>query len=448
MPQRSMGQVFETRTGVDTLTLAERISLHTNVVDWALLVPNIGVEFDIKNTNWNRHAVGVSFKTRWQTNSTYKQRYFYTLTEGRIYWRNYWRSRQIDPRNDINPHTNFIDRLFSQRRTRVKHPKTTYYRGVYVSASDYSFRFGKEGRQGKAVSAGITYGCLRPLYQFKSGNSLDLEMGIDVGFMATKTEKFGLDENTNCYTRVTPSETKIVPFPLPTEARLAFVYRLGKYPITKKYRWRTDVDAVYADELREKIAEQQKQRIDNENAAKSRKEIEKSFWLEYDSISAVNVVNNKARAAELEKQRAEAAKLAAEQQRLEKEKARKEREEKKSQKTATDTTAIATDTTAIAVDTTTVENPATDAETLTTDSVAVDDTQSATTENVSDADEQTEKTEAVEEIQESTDTTSEDSTETSSEDSTENSTEASEQTIDSDQTPTSDNNEKEESDEN
>lgn len=418
MPQRSMGQVFETRTGVDTLTLAERISLHTNVVDWALLVPNIGVEFDIKNTNWNRHAVGVSFKTRWQTNSTYKQRYFYTITEGRVYWRNYWRSRQIDPHNDINPHTNFIDRLFSQRRTRVKHPKTTYYRGFYVSASDYSFRFGKEGRQGKAVSAGITYGCLRPLYQFKSGNSLDLEMGIDVGFMATKTEKFGLDENTNCYTRVTPSETKIVPFPLPTEARLAFVYRLGKYPITKKYRWRTDVDAVYADELREKIAEQQKQRIDNENAAKSRKEIEKSFWLEYDSIAAVNVVNNKARAAELEKQRAEAAKLAAEQQRLAKENARKEREEKKSQKAVADTAAIA-------VDTTMVENPVSDAETLKTDSVAVDETQPTSTENVSEAEEQTEKA------------------------SSDASTEASEQTIASDQTPTSDNKEeKEESDEN
>ena len=38
---------------------------------------------------------------------------------------------------------------------------------------------------------------------------------------------------------------KVVPFPMPTAARVGFVYRFGSYPITKKYRWRYDADAQY-----------------------------------------------------------------------------------------------------------------------------------------------------------------------------------------------------------
>ena len=41
-PQIGKAQIFESRTGVDTLTFAERISLRTNAVDWTLLTPNLG----------------------------------------------------------------------------------------------------------------------------------------------------------------------------------------------------------------------------------------------------------------------------------------------------------------------------------------------------------------------------------------------------------------------
>lgn len=53
-----MAQVIETRPYVDTLSTSERISLRTNAVDWLLLVPNIGVEYDVRNLNWNRWTVG------------------------------------------------------------------------------------------------------------------------------------------------------------------------------------------------------------------------------------------------------------------------------------------------------------------------------------------------------------------------------------------------------
>ena len=48
LPIGVRAQVFETRARIDTLKWNERISLHTNAVDWALLIPNIGVEYDIR----------------------------------------------------------------------------------------------------------------------------------------------------------------------------------------------------------------------------------------------------------------------------------------------------------------------------------------------------------------------------------------------------------------
>lgn len=352
LPQRSYGQVFETRSGVDTLSLSERISIHTNVVDWGLMVPNIGLEFDVKQTNWNRWAVGFSLRTRWQTNSTFKQRYFYSLTEGRVYWRNYWRTRQINPRRYVEPHTGLIDKAFSCRRTRVKHPTTTWYRGLYASASKYSYKMSKYGHQGIAVSGGVTYGCIKPLFQFASGNSIDLEMGIDVGLVLARDEKFALDDDDKCYTRASYRKVKMVPFPVPTEARLGLVYRLGDYPITKKYRWRQDVDMAYLDTL---IAERTRRENDarvKANNMEMRQNIEKDFWSVYDSVANLNAIAAKKLNAEMAKKKAEEERLAAEKLRQQKAEAKLQKAQKADSKTvpADSTATMPADTTGIKVE--------------------------------------------------------------------------------------------------
>ena len=331
LPIGVRAQVFETRARIDTLKWNERISLHTNAVDWALLIPNIGVEYDIRSTNWNRWAVGMSAKTKWRTNSRFKQRLFYNVSEVRFEFRNYWRTRQIDGR-EVTKHTSFIDKLFSCRRTVVKHPHTTYYRGVYASAGDYSFLVDRKGRQGKFVSGGVIYGAMYPMYMFKSGNSLDLDLGISVGLVATNMEKFRLVDD--CYERTQPGKWKIVPFPMPTEARVGLVYRLGKYPINKKYRWRYDVDMRYReryDSIRYEIEARRQERHITDSITNK---IYNDFWLEYDKEAKLNL--NNARIA-AEKQKAEAAKLkAAEKLRLEEEaKAAKQKALEEKNKAAT-----------------------------------------------------------------------------------------------------------------
>ena len=331
LPIGVRAQVFETRARIDTLKWNERISLHTNAVDWALLIPNIGVEYDIRSTNWNRWAVGMSAKTKWRTNSRFKQRLFYNVSEVRFEFRNYWRTRQIDGR-EVTKHTSFIDKLFSCRRTVVKHPHTTYYRGVYASAGDYSFLVDRRGRQGKFVSGGVTYGAMYPMYVFKSGNSLDLDLGISVGLVATNMEKFRLVDD--CYERTQPGKWKIVPFPMPTEARVGLVYRLGKYPINKKYRWRYDVDMRYRERYDSIRYALEAQRQDRHIADSITNKIYNDFWLEYDKEAKLNL--NNARIA-AEKQKAEAVKLkAAEKLRLEEEaKAAKQKALEEKNKAAT-----------------------------------------------------------------------------------------------------------------
>ena len=322
-PQISRAQIFESKTGVDTLTFAERISLRTNAVDWTLLTPNLGVEFDVKSTNWNRWAVGLTLKTKWNTPATFKNRVFYNITEVRADFRNYWRTRQIN--NKVPAHTGFIDRLFSCRRRVVKHPKTTYYRGAYMSFSDFSIKFGREGHQGKALSAGITYGIIKPLYAFRTGNTLDLDLGFDAGFVAVNSEKFVYNRADNCYTRTKQGSWKVVPFPMPTAARVGFVYRFGSYPITKKYRWRYDADAQYQYRI-DSIANQRVvDAINQHNRDSVESVIYKEFWQVYDSVAVVN-------SAKADSMRIVNAKLKAEADRLKAVEAQKEKERLKAEK--------------------------------------------------------------------------------------------------------------------
>ena len=332
-PQIGKAQIFESKTGVDTLTFAERISLRTNAVDWTLLTPNLGVEFDVKSTNWNRWAVGLTFKTKWNTPATFKNRVFYNITEVRADFRNYWRTRQIN--NKVPAHTGFIDRLFSCRRRVVKHPKTTYYRGAYMSFSDFSIKFGREGHQGKALSAGITYGIIKPLYAFRTGNTLDLDLGFDAGFVAVNSEKFIYNRADNCYTRTKQGSWKVVPFPMPTAARVGFVYRFGSYPITKKYRWRYDADAQYQYRI-DSIANQRVvDAINKHNRDSVESVIYKEFWQVYDSAAVVNsakadsmrIVNAKLK-AEADRKQAEADRLKAVEAQKEKERLKAEKKNK------------------------------------------------------------------------------------------------------------------------
>lgn len=241
-------QVMDNRRQVDTLSLAERISVRTNMVDWAILTPNVGIEFDLRRTNWSRYAVNLNLRGRYNPSKTYAQPITYSLAEVRLEGRQYWRERQAEVSGVMARHSKLWDKLMSCRRMVPHYPKTTYYRGIYVAYDKYNIRIPNIytfGRDGEQLTAGLTWGFVRPLYGFTTGNSLDLEFGISGGFGMTKYDSYRYDNKTGENVFLWSADWDIIRKPVLSEVRVGFVYRFGKYPIQKKYRWRYDVDLDY-----------------------------------------------------------------------------------------------------------------------------------------------------------------------------------------------------------
>ena len=254
-----------------------------------ILIPNIGVEFDVKNVTWNRWTVGLNLRYNWQTSHTYKPDMVYNLFEVRLEGRQYWRARQIGG-NPAHPakHNHFYDRVFSIRRSRVKHPRTTWYRGVFASYMKYSFKLGAHGHQGDGVMLGVSYGFIRPMYAFANGNSLDLEIGASVGALVTKNFKYTYDAESDCYPVESIKGWHLVNYPVINDIHVGIVYRFGQHPVTSKYRYRMDVDSAY-------FARHDSMRIFNENIKLEKttykdqhEKIIREFWHVYDSIAAVD----------------------------------------------------------------------------------------------------------------------------------------------------------------
>lgn len=288
-------QVVDTRTKVDTLTFAERLSVKTNALDWLTLTPNIGLEFDLRGTNWNRWAVLLDAKANWEPDHTFKPGIVFKRQQAKIEARNYWRTRPLDGRY-VNYHTRWIDKLFSFRRKNPKHPLTTYYRGLYAGAERFAFLFGgSEGVRGNSFSGGFSYGIVRPMYEFKNGNSLDFELGISAGVSYVYYDKITLDREANYY-RKTEFGGKGV-FPSVNDIRVGFVYRFGKYPITKKYRFRYDVDMDYANRKDSLLLLKNNRRAEQIRIDTLTRNAEYKFWDKYRELTGekrVERIRNKA----------------------------------------------------------------------------------------------------------------------------------------------------------
>ena len=155
--------------------------------------------------------------------------------------------------------------------TQHKNPRQerAYYWGVYVNAASYNFKIGKEGKQGNAYGAGISVGYTAPLYGYRN-NYIDLELGGSAGLLYTSYDVYTHDAESDCYPRIAEKckSGHIVPFPLITDLRVAFVYRFmsagSKYK-ESVYR-RVQIRDFTRQALNEKI-NKMRERIDSINNA-------------------------------------------------------------------------------------------------------------------------------------------------------------------------------------
>lgn len=72
--------------------------------------------------------------------------------------------------------------------------------------------------------------------------------------------------------------------PVISELRLGFIYRLGNYPVLKKYRFRYDVDLAFQDRMDSIAQEREKARTSKAYGDSLYKVLDKQFIHVYDSV--------------------------------------------------------------------------------------------------------------------------------------------------------------------
>lgn len=298
---QSYAQLRNRRAQVnDTLSILQRFSFRTNTVDWLLLCPNIGVEFDVLAGDWNKWTVGADFLCNWNTKETFISSYVYDVMQATVEGRKYYRTRRGTERMDTTRHglVRWVKYL-----SRLERPKAriwrAYYFGFYGSWTDYSFKFSSVGRQGIAYSVGGSFGFGMPLYMLGKG-TLDLDIGGRLGLILTKYDAYGVMHESNCYPPI-PEKSKnwhIVPFPMITDLHVSLVYRF--HSIRNKYRnknfeqarideersiemmHRRDSIRLAKDQRLEQMAEELKIQEEARKARKARKAAADSLGIPFD----------------------------------------------------------------------------------------------------------------------------------------------------------------------
>lgn len=227
-------------------TTKERFAFKTNAVDWLLMTPNMGIEFDLSPKASNKYTLSVSGKYNWNTSSTYTPYMVYNISEIRVEARRYYRTKQIQMSSAKDASQSIFSRTAEKGLTGIqrllaikskKFPKfwRTYYAGIFADNLKYTYKLGRYGYQGKGFGAGVSGGVGMPLYSLPNGSAIDLEIGASLGMARISYDKFIRNSELDAYEVVDHKDdhwTWLAPGV--SELRVAFVYRFAS--ISKKYK--------------------------------------------------------------------------------------------------------------------------------------------------------------------------------------------------------------------
>lgn len=117
-----------------------------------------------------------------------------------------------------------------------KNPRTwrAHYIGAYASYANYAFKFGARGIRGEnTIGLGATMGYVLPLYEYKKG-AIDIDLGFSIGVQFAKHDVFTHNMDGNFYSKIIEgrswygtqySSDRLMPYPVVSELRVAFVWR-------------------------------------------------------------------------------------------------------------------------------------------------------------------------------------------------------------------------------
>ena len=261
----------------DSIRIIDRLAFRTNAFEWLVTIPNIGAEFDISASPYNKYTVGLTAKYNWDTWHNYSPAMVFNLFEIRPEFRRYWRTVEKEPRDPSDStkrsFTQWLrEDVFTNARVNANTGRA-YYVGAYVNAGSFAYKFGKTGKQGTFFGLGVSLGYGVPLYSYTKSN-IDVEFGLSLGMLIDRYDCFGHNPVGNYYVRYTDQGRgwHVTPYPLLTEVKVAFVYRTRS--IKDKYD-KTDPEKLMLKQNRKDAREQarlEKEKADREEKTAVREE--------------------------------------------------------------------------------------------------------------------------------------------------------------------------------
>lgn len=263
--QKQDGQSAGTGRNAGGLDL---ISFKTNALEWLLTIPNFSVEFDLasqdsSHRSTSRMSVSLTGKYNWNTAHTYaivegddKVSYGHAsplllnLWEARTEYRYHWRYFK-DPNvwmdgkgNRVKPgFRNWMKHEMMSVSREEPNELIAWYLGLYASYGEYAFKFTRTGHQTQAAGLGLSFGIVKPLYQYKKFD-IDFELGFSLGaLLCLNYERFGHNSDKYYYYLISHKDLVVPPFPVISELRASFAFRTKS--VKDKYLKETDWEKRY-----------------------------------------------------------------------------------------------------------------------------------------------------------------------------------------------------------
>lgn len=187
-------------------SFSEYLALRTNLVEWAVAVPNVSLVADLSSKPWGRSVAGVTLKYRWPGAGTFAPSFELGLLEVRPEYRYYGRK---------------------------------LYFGAYAAYDRFALRLPSwdTGLKGDAMGGGLSAGWEVPLYRYGK-SALDLDLGLSVGAHYNRRQEYSSSGS------LCPEPVQgILPYP---ELRVALTWR--RTSVKDKYKGADPMDALYRSE--------------------------------------------------------------------------------------------------------------------------------------------------------------------------------------------------------
>lgn len=323
-----------------------QMSFHFNLLDWALTMPGIGIEWDLDKNAKNNKSILLFGKGNIHTKHTVTPRIAFSMASVRAEFRKYWRTGGIGMKNRnyefkrmhyadgklmkrdsvyYNPETfandtieieyyatakdsakharfngdpsrsKFYNMYLAFRRnvtsTRtIKNPRNwrAYYVGGYAGWDKFDMLLGKKGYRGQGINLGISAGFTIPLLsrEHPKEGGLDLDLGGLLGIKVSKYDVFHAETHYNTTTGAITRDYVLNPADCKTKWSIVPFPVVHELRVSLVYRMRSirhKVSLALVDDYNEQIEKFNEQLVETRDRMQREK----------DSLAALRIENNR-----------------------------------------------------------------------------------------------------------------------------------------------------------